>query len=150
MEIERKYLLKQLPDLKSYAFHKIEQAYLCTSPVVRVRREDEEFYMTYKGMGMMSREEYNLPLTKEAYEHLKQKADGNVIGKTRYLIPLAEEGLVAEIDVFEPPFDPLIMAEVEFLSEEQAKMFVPPEWFGEEVTFEQRYHNSYMSRMEFK
>ena len=98
----------------------------------------------------MAREEYNLPLNKEAYEHLVKKADGNVISKTRYLIPLEWEGLVAEVDVFESPFAPLVMAEVEFESEEQANRFTPPEWFGEEVTFDGRYHNSYMSRMIFK
>lgn len=150
MEIERKYLLKELPKLETYENHKIEQAYLCTSPVVRVRREDEAYYMTYKGGGLMAREEYNLPLNKEAYEHLVKKADGNVISKTRYLIPLEWEGLVAEVDVFESPFAPLVMAEVEFESEEQANRFTPPEWFGEEVTFDGRYHNSYMSRMIFK
>lgn len=146
MEIEKKYLLKELPSLEKYAFHKIEQAYLCTNPVVRVRREDEKYYMTYKGQGMMAREEYNLPLNQEAFEHLSAKADGNVIRKTRYLIPLGQEGLVAEVDVFEPPFAPLILAEVEFSSREQAESFVPPSWFGEDVTFDGRYHNSYMSR----
>ena len=150
MEIERKYLLKELPKLETYENQKIEQAYLCTSPVVRVRREDEAYYMTYKGGGLMAREEYNLPLNKEAYEHLVKKADGNVISKTRYLIPLEWEGLVAEVDVFESPFAPLVMAEVEFESEEQANRFTPPEWFGEEVTFDGRYHNSYMCRMIFK
>lgn len=149
MEIERKYLLKELPDLKAYPCHKIEQAYLCTNPVVRVRRQDESYYMTYKGGGMMAREEYNLALNREAYEHLKKKADGNVISKTRYLIPLETEGLTAEIDVFEAPFAPLIMAEVEFETKEQAERFVPPNWFGEDVTFDGRYHNSYMSKMKF-
>ena len=147
MEIERKYLLKELPDLSKYEFHKIEQAYLCISPVVRVRREDDTYYMTYKGGGMMAREEYNLPLTEESYQHLKQKADGNVIGKTRYLIPLGVDDLIAEVDVFDSPFAPLVMAEVEFESEEAANTFVAPEWFGEDVTFDGRYHNSYMSRM---
>ena len=149
MEIERKFLLKELPDLTAFEFHKIEQAYLCTGPVVRVRREDDKYYMTYKGGGMMAREEYNLPLTKESYEHLRAKADGNVISKTRYLIPLEVQGLVAEVDVFEAPFAPLVLAEVEFESEAQAKAFVPPSWFGEDVTFDGRYHNSYMSRMKF-
>ena len=149
MEIEKKYLLKELPDLSSCEHHKIEQAYLCTGPVVRVRREDEKYYMTYKGSGLMSREEYNLPLTAESYEHLKKKADGNIISKTRYLIPLEKDHLVAEVDVFEKPFAPLIMAEVEFESEEQANAFEAPEWFGEEVTFDGRYHNSYMSKMKF-
>ena len=150
MEIEKKYLLKNLPDFAACQFHKIEQAYLCTDPVVRVRREDETYYMTYKGRGMLVREEYNLPLNKEAYEHLKEKADGNVIGKTRYLVPLYENGLIAEVDVFDAPFAPLIMAEVEFESEEQANGFVAPEWFGEDVTFDGRYHNSYMSKMKFE
>ena len=150
MEIEKKYLLKEVPDLETYEHHKIEQAYLCTNPVVRVRREDETYYITYKGSGMMSREEYNLPLTEESYTHLKEKADGNVISKVRYLIPLEGGQLVAEIDVFEAPFAPLVMAEVEFESEEAANAFVPPEWFGEEVTFDGRYHNSYMSKMKFE
>ena len=150
MEIERKYLLNDLPKFEQYECHKIEQAYLCTSPVVRVRSEDENYYMTYKGGGLMAREEYNLPLNKEAYEHLLKKADGNVISKTRYLIPLEQEELVAEVDVFEPPFAPLVMAEVEFVSEEQANAFCPPAWFGEDVTFDGRYHNSYMSRMKFE
>ena len=146
MEIEKKYLLKNLPDFAACQFHKIEQAYLCTDPVVRVRREDETYYMTYKGRGMLVREEYNLPLNKEAYEHLKEKADGNVIGKTRYLVPLDENGLIAEVDVFDAPFAPLIMAEVEFESEEQANEFVAPEWFGEDVTFSSEYHNSTLSK----
>lgn len=150
MEIEKKYLLKTLPDLKMYECHKIEQAYLCTDPVVRVRREDEQYYMTYKGSGMMAREEYNLPLNRSAYEHLLKKADGNIISKNRYLIPLESDHLTAEVDVFEMPFAPLILAEVEFQSEQQANAFVPPEWFGEEVTFDGRYHNSYMSRMLFE
>lgn len=150
MEIEKKYLLKNVPDLTGHEFHKIEQTYLCTNPVVRVRREDENYYMTYKGSGMMSREEYNLPLTAESYGHLKEKADGNIISKTRYLVPLEKENLVAEIDVFDEPFAPLVMAEVEFESEEQANAFEAPEWFGEEVTFDGRYHNSYMSKMKFE
>lgn len=148
MEIEKKYLLKEVPDFSGYAFHKIEQAYLCTNPVVRIRREDENYYMTYKGSGMMSREEYNLPLNEEAYLHLKEKADGNVIGKTRYLIPL-DNDLVAEVDVFDAPFAPLVLAEVEFESEDAANAFEAPVWFGEDVTFDGRYHNSYMSKMKF-
>ena len=151
MEIERKFLIKELPaDLESYPHHLIEQGYLCTGPVVRVRREDETYYMTYKGSGMMSREEYNLPLTEESYAHLKEKADGNVISKVRYLIPLQDGELVAEVDVFEEPFAPLVLAEVEFESEEAANAFVPPAWFGEDVTFDGRYHNSYMSKMKFE
>ncbi len=82
MEIERKYLLDQLPEnLTSYPCKKIEQGYLSTDPVVRIRRSDDEYYLTYKSKGLMVREEYNLPLTKESYLHLREKADGgNIAG----------------------------------------------------------------------
>lgn len=63
-EIERKYLIHTIPfDLKEYAFHDIEQGYLCTEPVVRIRKQDDTYYLTYKSKGLMVREEYNLPLT---------------------------------------------------------------------------------------
>lgn len=151
MEIERKFLIKEMPaHLEQYRFHRIEQGYLCTNPVVRVRREDDTFYLTYKGKGKMSREEYNLPLTQEAFEHLIEKTDGYRIRKTRYLIPLKDApkdqaGLTVELDVFTAP-GPLVMAEVEFESEEQAAAFTPPDWFSEDVTFQKAYHNSHMSR----
>lgn len=161
MEIERKFTIAELPaNLDSFPFHHIEQAYLNTSPVVRVRKEDNEYYLTYKGSGMMAREEHNLPLTEEAYYHLRDKADGKIISKKRYLIPLknpsfrTQEGfptppedysLTIELDVFDTPFAPLIMAEVEFGSKEAAEAFLPPSWFGEEVTYKKEYHNSYLA-----
>ena len=91
MEIERKYLIDTPPeDYRSWPFHQIEQAYLCTAPTVRIRREDDSYYMTYKSAGLLAREEYNLPLTKEAYGHLLAKADGRILTKKRYLLPLRE------------------------------------------------------------
>ena len=148
MEIERKFLIKALPEnLESYPFHRLEQAYLCTDPVVRVRRSDDEYILTYKSKGLMSREEYNLPLTAEGYRHLKAKADGNIICKRRFLIPL-ESGLTIELDIFEPPFQGLVLAEVEFSSEEDALSFTPPDWFGKDVTWSGEYQNSRLAMTE--
>ena len=145
-EIERKYLVKQVPEnLASYPFHEIEQGYLCTEPVVRIRRQDEEYYLTYKSKGLMIREEYNLPLTKNAYFHLREKIDGRLISKRRYLIPL--DPYTIELDVFRSPKDDLILAEVEFPSEEEALTFTPPDWFGEDVTNSSLYHNSRLSTL---
>ncbi len=85
MEIERKYLLKQLPsNLDSYASKKIAQGYLCTSPVVRVRRSNDSYYMTYKGAGLMVREEYNLPLTKKPTTILSKRL--TVVSSKRHAI----------------------------------------------------------------
>lgn len=164
MEIERKFLIQKLPEnLQEYPCRVIEQAYLNTDPVVRVRKEDDTYYLTYKGKGMMAREEHNLTLNKESYYHLRDKADGNIISKKRYLIPLANPGfqegfpappedysLMIELDVFEAPFAPLILAEVEFGSKSAAEAFLPPCWFGKEVTYQKEYHNSYMASKRFE
>ena len=148
MEIERKFTVRQLPeDLARYDSHLIEQGYLNTNPVVRVRREDDTYYLTYKGKGLMAREEYNLPLNEQAYNHLVAKADGNIITKRRYLIPLPPYTI--ELDVFMEPFAPLIIAEVEFPTEKEAEAFIPPEWFLEDVTFNPEYHNSTLSTKQF-
>ena len=148
MEIERKFLIPQenLPkDLESYPSKKIQQGYLCTEPVVRIRRSNDSYYLTYKSKGLMCREEYNLPLTQEAYEHLKPKADGVIISKTRYVIP-EKNGLSIELDIFDVPYKGLFLAEVEFSSEEEALSYIPPAWFGEEVTNSSKYHNSTLSK----
>ncbi|MCI9149693.1 MAG: CYTH domain-containing protein [Lachnospiraceae bacterium] len=146
MEIERKYLISELPPhLENYSCRHIEQGYLNTDPVVRIRREDENYYLTYKSKGLMVRQEYNLPLSAEAYEHLCPKTDGYLIAKTRYLIPL-DERHTAELDVFHGDLAPLLLAEVEFATEEEANAFVPPEWFGADVTFSTDYHNSTLSQ----
>lgn len=148
MEIERKFLISRLPEnLDSYDFHIIEQAYLTTDPTIRVRMEDDRYYMTYKGSGLIAHEEYNLPLTKDAYLTLKSKADGNVISKKRHLIPYGKYTI--ELDVFSEPFAPLIIAEVEFPSLDEADNFIAPDWFKEDVTTNRDYYNSNMSRRKF-
>lgn len=176
MEIERKYLINTLPEnLESFPFRIIEQGYLSTEPVVRIRRDNDDYILTYKSKGLMIREEYNLPLTAESYEHLKEKIDGRLISKKRYLIPLPKKksveihaseplsvldyieqerdasghpelDLTIELDVFSGELAPLVLAEVEFPDEESANEFVPPYWFGEDVTFSTEYHNSRLSQ----
>lgn len=144
-EIERKFKVLRLPEgLEGYPRRRIEQGYLSTAPVVRVRRDNEEYYLTYKGAGMMVKEEYNLPLTEEAYRHLLGKADGLVIRKDRFCIPWGPYTI--ELDRFEPPLAPLLIAEVEFSDEEEALAFRPPDWFGEEVTGDRAYSNAFLSR----
>ena len=163
MEIEKKFTIKSLPEnLSDYPCLHLEQGYLNTEPVIRIRKQDDEYILTYKGSGMLVREEYNLPLNAQSYTHLKDKCDGNIISKKRYVIPLENPAftddcpkelqpkrLTIELDVFDPPFAPLIMAEVEFDSVEAAKAFIPPAWFSEDVTHNMEYHNSNMSRKIF-
>ena len=92
----------------------------------------------------MVREEYNLPLTAEAYAHLREKADGKLITKRRYLIPFGKYTI--ELDLFSSPRPDLMLAEVEFSSEEEALAFEAPDWFGKDVTSSSEYHNSTLSQ----
>lgn len=147
MEIERKFLIKKLPEnLESYPYKEIEQGYLNTAPVVRIRRSNDKYTLTYKGSGLMVREEYNLPLTAESFAHLKEKIDGRLIQKRRYLIPYNDR-LTIELDIFGGDLAPLQLAEVEFETEDEANAFTPPEWFGKDVTFSSQYHNSTLSQL---
>ena len=149
MEIERKFLVKNIPPVLDNCNKRyIEQAYLCTSPTVRVRRDNDDYYLTYKGSGMIAREEYNLPLTKDSYEHLIKKADGNIITKKRYEIPDGN-GYTIELDIFEGAFNGTVIAEVEFNTIEEADNYIMPEFFTEDVTNNPEYHNSNMSKKKF-
>lgn len=146
MEIERKFLIKELPNhLSEYPVHELEQGYLCTSPVVRVRKDNDRYELTYKSKGLMVREEYNLPLTAESYQHLKEKIDGRLITKKRYKIPYG--AYTIELDIFEGDLAPLMLAEVEFPTEKEATAFLPPDWFGDDVTMSTLYHNSALSKL---
>ncbi len=156
MEIERKYAVMSFPgELSQYKFKKIEQGYLCHKPILRFRRSNEDYILTYKSkLGIEDKivgsaifnNEVELPLTKEAYNELRPKRDGNLVQKTRYLVPL-EDGLTAELDVFEGLLTGLIMVEVEFPSEEASNSFVAPNWFGKELTSDKRYSNHYLSKL---
>lgn len=149
MEIERKYLVLSPPeDYVSWPSLQIEQAYLCTDPVIRIRRQDDSFWLTYKSRGLLAREEYNLPLTEEAYVHLLAKADGLTLSKRRYLKPIDGTELTIELDVFSGSYEGLMLAEVEFPCLEAAETFTAPSWFGEDVTMSGQYQNSRLSRGE--
>lgn len=151
MEIERKYLVRQLPaDLDDYPHVEIEQSYLCTSPTVRIRRIDNVYVLTVKekapstSSAIHNREE-EFSLDGNTYRALLAKCDGNVVRKTRYRVPLSN-GLTAELDVFHGAHQGLILVEVEFPDTATADNYTPPAWFGEDVSRDPRYRNSFLSR----
>jgi len=147
MEIERKFLIEQLPqNLEQHPTIQMEQGYLSTEPVIRIRKENDEYVLTYKSKGFLVREEHNLPLTKESYEHLKTKIDDTLIKKCRHKIPFTDS-LCIELDVFSGKLAPLMLAEVEFPDLASANAFIAPDWFGKEVTYEAEYHNNYLCKL---
>ena len=142
MEIERKFLVDKIPaQAAGAATDHLEQAYVSTSPVIRVRRKNDLYILTVKSRGLLAREEYELAISRSSYHHLVEKKDGMIITKDRINIPLPG-GLTCELDVFSGPYEGLMMAEVEFPDLQTARSFNPPAWFGREVTEDSRFQNA--------
>ena len=156
MEIEKKFTIKKLPEnLREFPCIVIEQGYLCTKPVVRIRKANEAYILTYKSKTSLNEKQHGtkisneveLPLSKDGYYHLREKIDGRLIEKERFCIKLTET-LTAELDIFHGYLEGLVFVEVEFESVEQADAFIPPDWFGEDVSLDIRYANHYLSKID--
>lgn len=154
MEIERKFKVLKLPkDIDNYEKCKIEQGYLCIKPTVRIRKNNDEYTLNYKWKNPKIKEksaiqniEYEMPLTKENYEHLLKKIDNNMIIKTRYKVPL-DDGNIAEVDVFHGNLEGLIFAEIEFRNINDSENFEKPDWLGNDISFDKRYDNTLLSKI---
>lgn len=94
MEIERKYLLDQKPDLAGLKHVVMQQHYLSVDPVLRIRKAGEKHIFTYKsGMGMVRQEE-EFEISAEDFEKLVRKRIGNGVYKVRYYLLLDAYGII--------------------------------------------------------
>ena len=155
MEIEKKYLIRYMPEgLEEYVKYEIEQGYLNRKPTMRIRKRNDEYIFTYKNVpegldreDILVNEEIEVPLNEKSYKNLKKKIDDHLIRKTRYVIPL-DNGLKAELDVFRGRLKGLVFVEVEFPDIETAESFQKPDWFGEDVSGDKRYKNGHLSQLD--
>ncbi len=153
MEIERKFLINTLPsNLENYEKKEISQGYISdTNPTIRIRKLGDKHILTIKsvvdvqvGKEYLMNNEIEFEITKEKFDKLSTKVDDNFVEKTRYFINLGE--VTAELDIYHNALSPLKTVEVEFESERQAFEFMPPEWFGLDVTNDVRYKNFSLSK----
>ena len=141
MEIERKFLVKYLPEgLEKMPFTDIRQSYISIEPVIRIRKADDEYILTIKGKGDVSREEKEIFISRREYENLRKKVETREVVKRRYFYPL-EDGHMAEIDIYEGDLEGFRIVEVEFDSIEEAESFAPPDFFGKDVSRIDDYKN---------
>jgi adenylate cyclase len=140
-EIERKFLVRELPaEAEKRSADDVWQGYFSTTPVeVRIRSRDSTHELTVKSSGGLERAEVNLPLTAEQFDELRPLVEHS-IEKTRTELELGPS--TAEIDVYGGKLAGLVVVEVEFASEAEARAFSPPPWFGREVTTDPRYRNA--------
>jgi adenylate cyclase len=144
LEIERKFLVRDLSVLAGVPGTAFRQGYLSTDPErsVRVRRSGDVAFVTVKGLTGPSgttRAEFEYPIPAEdADAMLDELALRPLIEKTRYRVEAG--GRLWEIDVFSGANDGLVVAEVELPTEDAA--VVVPSWAGAEVTGDPRYYNA--------
>jgi CYTH domain-containing protein len=141
VEVERKFLVPDPPDLGGTESDEIEQGYLAigSEGEVRLRRKGEKLVLTAKRGAGISRDEAEVDLDAEAFDRLWPLTEGRRLHKRRHVIPHGE--LTIELDVYEGDLEGLVVAEVEFPSEDDANRFEPPAWLGDDVTGEERYLN---------
>src|SRR6266545_4158803 len=142
-EIERKFLIKQLPleILRSRHF-RIAQGYLANEPGgrhVRLRKKRKTAFLTFKVGRASAREEREIRLSPKQFATLWRR-----LRKTRYEIPW--KNLKIEIDIYHGRNHGLMVAEVEFPSQASCRQFKPPRWLAREITGEKRYSNVRLAR----
>jgi adenylate cyclase len=141
MEVERKFLVSEPPNLDDADSQEIDQGYLAIGEdgEVRLRRKGERLLLTAKRGAGLSREEGEVELDREAFDRLWPLTEGRRLHKRRHVLPLDDDEI--EVDVYAGELEGLVIAEVEFGSEEEARAFEPPDWLGEDVTGDPRYLN---------
>jgi adenylate cyclase len=119
----------------------IAQGYIAVTEdtEVRVRRLGEQCFLTVKrGHGEVRREE-EIEISAEQFESLWPLTEGARIEKRRHYVE--GDDLTFEVDVFGGDLEGLVVAEVEFGSEEEGSRFEPPGWLGDELTGDDRYES---------
>lgn len=151
IEIERKFLVTS-GAFKSDALRKnhIAQGYLNSTPerTVRVRIKGGAGYLTIKGKSNetgLSRFEWEKEIPLAEAKALLLLCEKGIIEKIRYEVQVGKH--LFEVDEFFGENEGLLLAEVELQSE--SEFFEKPNWLGNEVTQDQRYYNSYISKHPF-
>ena len=142
-EIERKFLVKELPpEIDRYPHSEIIQGYLMITDngvEVRVRKRAGRCTHTVKSGSGLVRKEAEKQITQAEFNEHWPETQGKRVLKVRY--DIEHEDYMVELDIYSGDLAGLLVAEVEFDSEEESSHFDPPKWFGEEVTLDERYKN---------
>ncbi|HEY5792421.1 MAG TPA: hypothetical protein VIS74_03925 [Chthoniobacterales bacterium] len=146
-EIERRFLIPAPPaNLDLHPSRLVEQGYLASGETtVRLRRDGESaFVLTVKRGVFPNTEEREALLTAAQFETLWPLTAGRRIRKTRHAIPHGPHTI--ELDFFHGIHEGLRIAEVEFSDTASCETFVPPDWFGQEITGRREYSNAALAR----
>ncbi|MEM6517569.1 MAG: CYTH domain-containing protein [Bacteroidota bacterium] len=152
LEIERKFLvISNAFKKETFSSTRIVQGFLNTNPerTVRIRLQGNSAFLTVKGKSSddgLSRFEWETEISKKEGEDLIKLCEPGIIDKIRYEVKSGTH--IIEVDEFHGDNKGLTVAEIELTTKGEA--FESPEWLGMEVTGDQRYYNSQLSKNPFK
>lgn len=149
-EIERKFLVCAPFKHLATAHSHIVQAYMKTEPgvTVRVRRRDNDYYLTIKGPSTpdgLSRFEFERKVEPDEGAQLLRLCTTGRVEKVRWLVPDGPH--TVEVDEFLGDNAPLVMAEIELHSATDRPIL--PSFLGKELTGDHRFSNKYLTRHPF-
>jgi adenylate cyclase len=133
MEIERKWLIAEMPDLS--ALHKLEFeryfVYIGEDVEIRVQRVNDRYSFERKQeQSSTTRDEQRLDITPAEFSFFKSIATKG-IRRDAYELSRNPD---TSIKIYHGDYEGLVRVEVEFQSEDDARSFIPPSWFGPEIT----------------
>lgn len=146
-EIERKFLVDGPLSFRGRG-RVMQQGYIALDPdgtEVRIRLEDERCTLAVKRGGGMTRTEIEIDVARETAEALWALTEGRRLSKNRFI--MEHDGHAIEIDLYHGPLSGLVVAEVEFETEDRARAFAPPDWFGREITGDPVFRNNALARL---
>ena len=153
-EIERKFLVqeKNLPNLTKMNYMDIVQGYFTdfhSEYIYRLRQVlfkshegdmmGEDYYQTIKGTGTKERDEYDKRIWRDTFSAFWPLCRDISLHKNRYEMKSGDA--LIQLDIYKNGLEGLFTVEVEFQNIEDCDSYIPPEWFGEEVTEDVRYSN---------
>jgi len=132
-EIERKWLIKILPNLEKLKKSRCERyiIFFKLKTEIRVQKVNNFYFLERKeDKKNLSSEKYTIDISKEEFEFFKSNIKLEIIRDTYYYQKKPD----IKIQVYQKKFKGLERVEVEFLNEKEARNFKPPKWFGKEIT----------------
>ena len=131
MEIERKFLVKKLPDLSGVESVDYERYYLSVSDGVEERIQktgDTYSYERKTSVDALTRSTELRHISKTEFDDLRQNTTKAILRQSYSL------SSSLSIKIYHGDYEGLIRAEIEFSSLEEAKAYQPEPWMGREIT----------------
>lgn len=132
-EIERKYLIKQMPNLNNIKPIRYERYYIRDNVdnQVRVQKKDEKFELETKTkINDIEYKKEKQEITEQEFLKLIKECR-TVIIRDSYLI---NENPKITIKIYHGKYEGLIRAEIEFNNEYEYNNFKIPKWFGKDIS----------------